>query len=416
MNDRIDPGDDERIRVLEFVNGFAVGGTERQVVNLGRALNRERFDLRVACLRRWGHYLEEMESCDAPIAEYPIDSLRNLRTARQQWRLAGDLKRDRIQVVHTYNFYPNVFALPVARLSGTPVIVASIRDMGLYLTPGQRRAQNFVCHLADRILVNAEAVRRWLLDEGFPAGRIEVIPNGIDMARFAAPRGAGRIRCEIGLPESAPVVAVLGRLHAMKGVEYFLQAAAIVSRRFPEARFLIVGDRLAVRDGVVVSEQSDRTGLLALADSLGLAGRLVFTGFRLDIPELLAEIDLSVLPSLSEGLSNVLLESMAAGVPVVATRVGGTPEALEEGLSGLLVPPRDAAALAEAISRLLGDPALAHRLGQGGRRRIARSFSIESMARETERVYCDLLHGVRREISPGLPVASRPQTIQEDAR
>jgi len=119
---------------------------------------------------------------------------------------------------------------------------------------------------------------------------------------------------------------------------------------------------------------------------------------------------------LSEGLSNVLLESMAAGVPVVATRVGGTPEALEDGLSGLLVPPRDATALAAAISRLLGDPALALRLGQGGRRRIARSFSIESMARETERVYCDLLHGVRREASTELPVASRPQTIQEDAR
>src|SRR5260221_7747933 len=416
MKDRIDPGDDERIRVLEFVNGFAVGGTERQVVNLGRALNRERFDLRVACLRRWGHYLEEMESCDVPIAEYPIDSLRNLRTARQQWRLSGDLKRGRIQVVHTYNFYPNLFALPVARLSGTPVIVASIRDMGLYLTPGQRRAQNFVCHLADRILVNAEAVRRWLLDEGFPAGRIGGIPNGIDVARFAAPRGAGIKRRWIGLPGSGPVVAVVGRLHGMKGVEYFLQAAAIVSRRFPEARFLIVGDRLAVRDGVVVSEPSDRAELLALADSLGLVGRLVFTGFRLDIPELLAEIDLSVLPSLSEGLSNVLLESMAAGVPVVATRVGGTPEALEDGLSGLLVPPRDATALAAAISRLLGDPALALRLGQGGRRRIARSFSIESMARETERVYCDLLHGVRREASTELPVASRPQTIQEDAR
>lgn len=382
-----------RIRLLMFVNGFGMGGTERHVVNVGRAIDRSGFDLHLACFKRWGHFLGEIEDRQVPIWEYRIDSLRNRRTLREQWRFARDLRRHRIQIVHTYNFYPNVFALPAARLARAPLVLASIRDTGVYQTPMQKRAQRLVCRLAHGIVVNAEAVRRWLVEEGYRRDKIVVIRNGIDLSRFETPGDGPRLRRELGLPQKAPIVAVVSRLHELKGLDYFLQAAAAVAGRRPDVRFLIVGDRYGLRDGTVVQENAYRAELEELARRLGIAHRVVFTGFRLDIPELLAEVAVSMLPSLSEGLSNSLLESMAAGAPVVATRVGGSPEAVEDGVTGLLVPPRDAAALAHAMETLLGDRALARRLGLAGRRRVAEHFSLESMTREIERLYRGLLRG-----------------------
>jgi L-malate glycosyltransferase len=381
----------DRTRLLKFVNAFGMGGTERHVVNLGRAIDPEKFDIHLACFKRWGHFLQEVETRHLPILEYPIDSLYNHRTLRHQVRFALDIRRRRIQIVHAYNFYPNVFAVPVARVAGTPVVLASIRDTGVYLTPRQKRVQRLACRMADRIVVNAEAVRRWLLEEGYPGEKIVVIRNGVDTSRFGGTRDGERLRRVLGLPPRVPLVAVLSRLHHMKGLDYFLEAAATVAGRHPNVRFLIVGDRFAMKDGVVVSDGAYRSDLEGRARRLGIGERVVFTGFRIDVPDLLAETAISVLPSLSEGLPNTVLESMAAGVPVVATRVGGIPEVIEDGTSGLLVPPRDTATLVRAIDTLLEDPDLARRIGEAGRRRVAERFSLEVMARDTERLYTDLL-------------------------
>ena len=286
--------------------------------------------------------------------------------------------------MHTYSFYANVFAVPAARLGRVPVVVASIRDTGAYITPMKRRVQRMTCRLADSVVVNAEAVRRWLVEDGYDERRITVIRNGIDPAPYARKASPGKLHQELGLPPDAPLVAVLSRLSPIKGLEYFLEAAATVAAAAPDVRFLIVGE----------AEKKDieyARSLEAYANRLGLGRRVVFTGLRLDVPRVLDEVAVSVLPSLSEGLSNVLLESMAAGVPVVATRVGGTPEAVEEGVTGLLVPPRDAGALALAISRLLTDRALAARLGRAGRGRAVRFFSIDAAVRQTEQLYFTLL-------------------------
>jgi glycosyltransferase involved in cell wall biosynthesis len=161
----------------------------------------------------------------------------------------------------------------------------------------------------------------------------------------------------------------------MKGVEYFLDAASVLAARFQDVWFLVVGDGGSKRE---LEEQASR---------LGLAQRIVFTGFRNDVPALLSEATVSVLPSLSEGTSNTLLESMAAGIPVIATRVGGNPEVIEDGVSGLLVAPRDSAALADAIRRLLEDEGLALRLGLAGMRRVSELFSIEGSVHQTEHLY-----------------------------
>lgn len=388
--------DADRIRLLQFLTVFAIGGTERQVTNLTTGLDRARFDLHFGCLQRVGEFLAEIEARGIPVTDYKISRLYGLEALRQQVRFASYLRRNRIDIVHSYNFYANCFAVPAARLARTPVVVASIRDTGAFLTPSQRRAQRMVCRLANVVLVNADAVRQWLIGEGYSPDKLVVIRNGIDLARFGRPRTAAGVRQELGLPADAPLIGMLARVNRLKGVEYFLEAAAAVAAGFPEARFLVVGDTVVAKNSAIAPNSDYRGELEDHIRRLGLEGRVVFTGFRLDVPELLSQVSVSVLPSLSEGLSNAVLESMAAAVPVVATRIGGTPEMIEDGVTGLLVPPRDSAALASAIRRVLEDHELAARLGQAARRQVAEDFSLEHMVRETERLYSILLAQTRR--------------------
>jgi glycosyltransferase involved in cell wall biosynthesis len=185
----------------------------------------------------------------------------------------------------------------------------------------------------------------------------------------------------------------------MKGINDYLKAIALLAGPFAEARFVIVGDGASRRE---LEEQ---------ARLLGLAGRVVFTGTRLDVAAILSQAAISVAPSLSEGLSNVVLESMAAGVPVVATRVGGTPEILDDGVTGLLVPPCDAPALAGAIGRLLGNEALARRLGEAARARAVNRFSMHHMVRQTEGLYRALLRGAPSATMDEGGISAAPMTL-----
>lgn len=388
------------IRLLQFLPGFGAGGTERQFVNLIQGLDRSRFEPHVACLRRWGHFLGDVERQQFPISEYRINSLYKPGALRQLLRLAQDLRRQRIQIVHSYNFYGNMFAVPAARLAGVPVVIAAIRDTGMNITPARMYLHNRMCRAADCVLVNAEAIRESLIEQGMPAGKIEVIRNGLDLSRFERPAGDSGLRAELGLPAQAPVVMLLARLTPQKGIETFLEAAAIVNVHCPDAWFVIVGDTFVPsRDGDGVERDvSYRNMLINQAERLGIGARVLFTGYRADVPELLAQAAVSVLPSHSgEGLPNALMESMAAGVPVVATRVGGSPEVVgEDGMAGLLVPPRDAVALAEAVHALLKNRELASRIGRAARRRMTALFSVERMVRETEALYVTLLERALR--------------------
>jgi glycosyltransferase involved in cell wall biosynthesis len=306
-------------------------------------------------------------------------------------RLARDLRRARIEIVHSYGFYCHMLAVPAARLAGVQVVIASVRDCGVYLTPHQQRAQRFVCGLADCVLANATAVRAWLVDGGLDPARIAVIPNGVDLSRFAEPasgdaRPVSRIRAEFGFDDACALVVAVARLSRAKGIEHLIDAAPAILARRPDTRFLLVGP----------DDWGHRAGLEARVRTLGLEGTIRFTGDRSDVPVILAEATVSVLPSLSEAMPNGVLESMAAGVPVVATRVGGIPEAIEDGRNGLLVPPADAPALAGAIRRLLDAPSEAARLGRAGRETIEQRFSLEQMVRSTSNLYVDLLARKRR--------------------
>jgi len=368
-----------RIKLLKMLTSFQIGGTERQVVNLALGIDASRFDLHLACLRCSGSLLGELKTLQIPRPEFRIGGFYNPRTLWQGIRLAQYIRKNRIQIVHSYGFYSNVFTVPAAWLAGNSFVIASIRDTGDVLTPAQRLVQRMVCRFADCVLVNAEAIRDKLVEQGYAPGKIIVIRNGITLAKFGKRQKSSMLRQELALPLCAPLVVVFSRLNQMKGIQYFLDAAVILAGRFPDVRFLVAGDG------------ESRKELEEYACRLELGQRVVFTGFRSDVPELLSEAAVSVLPSLSEGLSNSLLESMAAGVPVVATRVGGNPEVIEDGVTGLLVPLRDSAALAGAVGRVLEDKDLAAAFAQAGIRRVAELFSMERSVRETEHLYEQLV-------------------------
>lgn len=392
----------EPVRLMKVVPTLLCGGTENQAITLARSLHEQGFTVEIACLRRLGPFVQEISDRGIPLSEYPIPGFYSFAALVQKMKFACHMMKRRIDVMHAYSFYGNVFGILPARLAATPVVIASIRDRGAYLTPMQKRVQRFVCRFADCVLVNAEAVKDWLTSEGYNPAKIVVIPNGVELDRFNAPAGAQRVRHEIGAPSGAPLVMLVSRLTRQKGLEQFLEAAAMLAPRFPEARFVIVGYANP-------AEQEYENSLKALTDQRGLTGRVIFTGLRRDVPSLLAGAAVSVMPSLNEALSNVLLESMAAGAPTVATRVGGTPEAIVDEVTGLLVEPGDVSALANAIERLLLDPALARRLGGAARKAIEDRYSVERMVRATEALYLDLLARKQRKLSAGFShVLGRP--------
>jgi glycosyltransferase involved in cell wall biosynthesis len=397
---------DARIKLMKFVALFAFGGTERQFVNLAVNLNADRFDLSFGCLRRTGQFLAPIEDRGFPVAEFPMKRFLSATGAVRELQFVRQLKRQRIDIVHSYNFYANIFALPAAWMAGTPAIIASIRDEGAYLTERQIRAQKYACRFADLVACNADSIKRWLIRTGYDPARIVVIPNGVDTARFVDMRPRPGIRREFGIPEHAPVVAMLARLIRKKGVDHFVDAAIALHQRWPEVRFLIVGAGLSVSGGATPEEAAFVDQLKERVADHGLERRILFTGFRNDIPDILSVVDISVLPSLSEGLSNSVLESMAAGKATISTDVGGIAEAMQDGVSGLLIPPANGAALVQAIDRLLADPALAARLGAEGRRVVFERYSIARMVESTERLYAQLL--ARNAAQPGWRHPLRP--------
>lgn len=382
------------IRLMKIVPTLLCGGTENQAITLARSLHEQGFSLEVACLRRIGPFVKELSDRGIPLSDYPIPGFCSFAAVAQMAAFARRMARQRTHVVHAYNFYGNVFGILPSRLAGTPVVIASIRDKAVYLTPMQKRVQRFVCRFADCVLVNAEDVKDWLTSEGYDPAKIVVIPNGVELDRFSERPDPDRVRRELGIAPGAPLVIVVSRLTRQKGLEPFLEAAHTLAPRFPDARFVIVG----------YADPADRKyedSLKALTAQLGLTDRVIFTGLRRDVPALLAGATVSVMPSLNEALSNVLLESMAAGAPTVATRVGGTPEAIVDEATGVLVEPGDPSALAAAITRLLQDPALARRLGDAARKAIVARYSVEKMVRATESLYLDLLARKQRKPSTG---------------
>lgn len=385
------------MRVMQFLTVFESGGTERQGINLGRALARRGRAVQFGCLRRKGRLLAELEREGIPVREYRLRSMYSPRVLTQGFRLARDLARDGVDVVHAYNFYGNVFAVPAARLAGVPLVIAGVRDVGVYLDRRKRLAHRIACRFADLILVNAEEIKRWLVGEGCAADRIEVIRNGIDLDRFdAAAAGETSIRRELGIGVDVPLISTIARLCPTKGFEDAIDAMAIIAAARPDAHQIVAGEEMVSRNGELSPGWKYRAALEQRARALGIADRVHFLGYRTDVPAILREVTVSMQPSLTEGLSNSVLEAMTAGRPVVATPVGGTPEVIADGRTGWLAPVHDPRALAAIVLRVLDQPEARARVGAAAQRLVRETMSVPAMVQATEQLYLERLERKRR--------------------
>ena len=345
-----------------------------------------RYRVHVACHDGGGPLREEVERLKVgEIAEFPLNCFYDRQMLAQLRRFVRMLREREISVVHTHDFYTNVFGMLGATLARVPVRIASRRETGGVRT----RAQEFVARRAfaraHAVVANAEAVRAKLIGEGVPEGKINVVYNGLDTARLSLPEGITREEAleAAGLPRelsSRPVVTIVANMrHDVKDQPTFLRAARRVKREVPDAAYVLAGE----------GELTD--SLRALAAELGLEHDAFFTGACARVAELLYASNVCVLSSTAEGFSNSILEYMAASRPVVATDVGGAREAIVEGETGFLVSPRDDERMAERIAALLGNPELARALGERGRRIVEEKFSCAAQLETTEKLYERLL-------------------------
>jgi glycosyltransferase involved in cell wall biosynthesis len=347
------------------------GGSEGQFVEVACGLDRSRWDVRVACLRTQGPLRERLIAAGVTAKSVGRGSLHPHRLVPAVLALARELRRSHIALVHCFDFYSDVLGVLAARLAGRRV-VASQRELGDLRSPRERRVYRLVLRAAHAVVVNSEAVAERLRAERVvPPERIVLVPNGVDTARF---HPATR------RPEDGTVtVGTLGVLRPEKGLEDLVTAAALVRERCPRVQVVVHGD------GPCREELSARIAALGLGDAVTLAGAT-------DTPaEALRALDVFALPSRSEASSNALLEAMATGLPVVASRVGGTPLIVEDGVTGLLVPPRDPGELAKALVTVIEDRRRAARLGAAALERVRTTYALPAMLARLDALYVGTL-------------------------
>lgn len=358
-----------------------LAGGERSLFNLIRHLDPTRFHARVAC--------DAPQECVSFFctSNVPVDRLRfpGLRspgpaTWRAIRRLAALCEEVDVAVLHANTPRTNLYAAAAGRKAGIPVIW-HCRNL---LEPGMRDTDRWFAWLPDRIVCNSAAIAARFAGSRWEH-RVVTIVNGVDLAEFNPGISGARIRAELGWATN-PVIVAASRLDPEKGHETLLEAMCRLVTRVP-------GARLAIAGRAAVEHAGRHAALQRRIDDLGLRESVRLVGFRRDVPELLAAADLCVLAAAAEACGRVLLEAMAMAKPVVATASGGTPEIVQDGVTGILVRPGNPDAMAAALENLLQDPARAGSMGAAGRRHVVAHFSIEAHAEKTMRVYEDVLVG-----------------------
>ena len=396
-------------RVLQLVDSFDQGGSERQALELTRLLHDSgKYEVLLASLKAEGVLrasIENLKLGDVP--SYPLTSFYDVNAMKQLRRLVQHLRSSRIDVLHTHDFYTNIFGMTAGLLAGVKVRIASRRDTSGMRSRGQTRAARLAYSLAHQIVANSEAVKQKLIDEGIKAERITVVHNGLNLERIKPSANVSReeILSGLGVADTSRqfVTIVANMRHAVKDYPMFLRAAQRMSKLMPDVGFLLAG------------EGELEGSLKQLAVELGIEGSTFFLGRAESVADPLSVSDVCVLSSRAEGFSNSILEYMAAGRAVVATDVGGAREAIVEGETGYIVPSGNDELMAERIMGLLRDPLKARSMGEQGRRVVEEKFSSQALLRNTEALYERLLtaHTSRAEARNGGPVC--PPTHEKRA-
>ncbi|MGB0111078.1 MAG: glycosyltransferase [Terriglobales bacterium] len=366
---------DPPISLFLMVNTFETGGSERQFTLLAQNIGAPAFQLHLGCVSHRGPLAAQF----GEVPQFPLGgSLFGWKSLGTRLNLSRHLRHHQVQVAHAFDFYANLTLIPAARFARVPVVIGSHRQLGDLMTPAQFRAQAAAFRWCDAVVCNSQAAADRLIATGLAPDKIAVIGNALPAEAFTAAPAA--------LPKRPGVlrVGMVARMnHRYKNHSGFLRIAAQIHPRMPGAEFVLVGDGSLRRD------------LENEASSLGLGASAVFLGDRQDMPAVLASLDVAVLTSDSESLSNVILEAMAAGLPVVAYSVGGNSELLSHQ-RGALIPASNETSFAGAVEKLLADSALREQLGRNALQFAKENFSFDEVRQRYEELYITLLQKKRR--------------------
>ena len=363
--------------IAVVMTSFERGGTERQMTELVRRLDPARWEVHLVCFDARGPWFQRAAEHATSVVEFKVTSFARADVLRHVWRFARWCRNRRIGVVQATEIYSNIFALPGAAIAGVKARIGSRRGLNSDRQRGLVALQRLAYRCATTIVANSRASADQLQREGVPARKITMIGNGLDVARYVAPRTRRSLRR----------VTVVANLRKLKGHDVLVDAAADILRRFPDARFEFIG------------EGPERGELEARAAARGVAHAIAFAGRNDDIPARLAAGDIFVLPSRSESFPNAVLEAMAAGLPIVASGVGGIVELIENGRTGWLTPPGEAAPLADRVMHLMASPDEAAKMGAAARADALARFSFDRMIAGFDELYLSEL--TRRGAAPG---------------
>lgn len=365
------------IRVAFCLDSMETGGTELNAVRTAEHFDPARVRVDFFALRMHGPLVQRVRDSGFSVEEIPVKGLISAKTLRLAASFARRLRRERYDVLHAHDVYTNSILVPWARLAGIPLVVASRRWWTETNHPLHTLTNRLSYRFAHAVLANSESVGRLVVQEGVPANKVVVIPNFVEDAAFVPPprEFLDGLNREWGIGEGDEVVGIVANLHSIKDHATLLRAAALLHPSHPRLKVVLVGDG------------SERERLEAQAHEAGLRDVVIFAGKRPHHPSPHWRFTLSVLSSRGEGFPNSIVEAMAAGRALVATAVGGVPDVVVDGETGILVPSGDAGRLAEAVSALLRDPARAASMGEAGARRARETFNANRVVRRLEEFY-----------------------------
>jgi len=374
-----------RVRVVEVMATGTNGGAQEHVYSLVTRLDPANYDVRVVSLSH-GSSIRRLEKAgiEVSVIDEPDD-----RTAVRA--LADLLASMEPEVIHNHMYRAELVGTRAALLLGEmgckrPAVISTVHSSRIRCVD-DRVALRQLTPLMDRLIVVSKAIEQKVQEEGRTGAPVSLIYNGVDLQRYNHQQPCCTLHEEYLIPEASPIVGVVARLEAEKGHRVLLEAWPLVLAAHPEAWLLIVG------------EGSERNSLEAQAGSLGISDHVVFTGRREDVPAVTAALDVAVLPSYREAQGLSVLEAMALSRPVVASNVGGIPEMIEDGVTGLLVPPNDCDALAAALIKLLTNHPYADMIARRGHDLVHERFCIELMVNSIESIYDEAAANLRTEES-----------------
>ncbi len=373
-------------RILEFSSCAEIGGTQKEILKLLRHFSREKYEFSLCVLLEHGILNEEADKLDL---DHTSLNMRGYWDLSAWWKLYRFARDRHFDLMRTYGLKADIIGRIVGKMLRIPVNITSVHSTDPWRRWYHVLLDRQTAGLTDLYLSNSEAGRLAIHQrEGIPLEKIFTIPNGIDWQSYEETNSQAsetnvRLRKELNIPSGAPVIGSIANLCKMKGHTIIVDALPLIQQAVPEVKCLFAGtDYLHGRIQAYVREKKAENAV-------------IFTGFRQDVPEMCTLLDIYLLPSEWEGLPTAILEAMAMKKPVVASHVGGIPELVVPGETGILIPPHDPQALADAVIHLLKNPGIARKMGQAGYERARRHFSLDDIVARTEAVYDHLIEEKR---------------------